>query len=360
MAKKTATTKAEPKIKAEGTTGSKTWSGHITTGPISIPVAMYAAARGERVSFNMLHDLCQQKVKQVGYYCPCCVEVKVLKDFKYVPERELAAYKNQLAEAKVKGRSSTLISKPREMAHKKGELIIMHADDVTMLSLEEKIERSEGLAMVGGDQTLKGFEVAKDSFVTFTKEELDGLKPESASMIEVDKFVKAEEVHPIYFESSYYLPADEAVKNKSYSMLRAGMIATGTVAVGQVCVRQSANTVFIYPHPDGGLIAYTAYLADEIRQVAFQKPADISSEELAAVTAYINAKTSSLDMADYHDTYRENVTKMVEAKQKGEPIKAVEQPKPKVESSDNLIEMFKASTAIALEKKSKRQPKEAA
>ena len=57
--------KAEPKAKvateaaveASGRSSSRTtWSGSLLVGPISIPVAMFTAARGERISFNMLHD----------------------------------------------------------------------------------------------------------------------------------------------------------------------------------------------------------------------------------------------------------------------------------------------------------------
>ena len=32
------------------------WKGHLTFGLISIPVRLFAAARGERVSFNQLHS----------------------------------------------------------------------------------------------------------------------------------------------------------------------------------------------------------------------------------------------------------------------------------------------------------------
>jgi len=43
------------------------WKGHLTFGLISIPVRMFAAARGERVSFNQLHS----RIKQPTF-CPVC------------------------------------------------------------------------------------------------------------------------------------------------------------------------------------------------------------------------------------------------------------------------------------------------
>ena len=47
------------------------WKGHLTFGLISIPVRMFAAARGERVSFNQLHKVCHSRIKQPTF-CPVC------------------------------------------------------------------------------------------------------------------------------------------------------------------------------------------------------------------------------------------------------------------------------------------------
>jgi len=47
------------------------WKGHLTFGLISIPIRMYAAARGERISFNQLHKVCHSRLKQ-PLFCPVC------------------------------------------------------------------------------------------------------------------------------------------------------------------------------------------------------------------------------------------------------------------------------------------------
>src|SRR5712664_151875 len=47
------------------------WKGHLTFGLISIPMRMSAAARGERISFNQLHNVCHSRVKQ-PLFCPVC------------------------------------------------------------------------------------------------------------------------------------------------------------------------------------------------------------------------------------------------------------------------------------------------
>ena len=50
---------------------STVWKGHLTFGLISIPVRLYAAARGERISFNQLHNVCHSRLKQ-PLFCPVC------------------------------------------------------------------------------------------------------------------------------------------------------------------------------------------------------------------------------------------------------------------------------------------------
>src|SRR5262249_22768609 len=61
---------------------------------------------------------------------------------------------------------------------------------------EEKVER---------DDMVKGYEFAKDRYVTFTKEELEALEAKSTQSIEIAEFVPLDKIDPIYFDKPYYL-----------------------------------------------------------------------------------------------------------------------------------------------------------
>lgn len=50
---------------------STVWKGYLTFGLISIPIRLFAAARGERISFNQLHSVCHSRLKQ-PLFCPVC------------------------------------------------------------------------------------------------------------------------------------------------------------------------------------------------------------------------------------------------------------------------------------------------
>jgi len=65
---------------------STVWKGHLTFGLISIPIRLFSAARGERISFNQLHSVCHSRVKQ-PLFCPTCNRMversEIVKGYEY-------------------------------------------------------------------------------------------------------------------------------------------------------------------------------------------------------------------------------------------------------------------------------------
>ncbi len=62
------------------------WKGHLTFGLISIPIRLFSAARGERISFNQLHKECHTRLRQ-PLFCPTCNRMversEVVKGYEY-------------------------------------------------------------------------------------------------------------------------------------------------------------------------------------------------------------------------------------------------------------------------------------
>ena len=75
------------------------WKGHLTFGLISIPVRMFTAARGERISFNQLHKECHSRLKQ-PLFCPHCnrnVErSEVVKGYEYEKDQYVVFNEEEL------------------------------------------------------------------------------------------------------------------------------------------------------------------------------------------------------------------------------------------------------------------------
>ena len=58
-------------------------------------------------------------------------------------------------------------------------------------------------------ETVRGYEYAKDQYVTLTDEDFEKLPLPSKHTIDLTAFVKEEEIDPVYYERSYHLAPDE-------------------------------------------------------------------------------------------------------------------------------------------------------
>jgi len=54
--------------------------------------------------------------------------------------------------------------------------------------------------IVPWNEVVRGYEVAKNEYITFEKAELDAVRPESDKRIRISKFVDYFSVDPIYFD----------------------------------------------------------------------------------------------------------------------------------------------------------------
>jgi len=65
---------------------SSVWKGFISFGLVSIPIRLYAAARGTRIELHQLHTVCKTRLKQ-PLFCPTCNRIvtrdEVVKGYEY-------------------------------------------------------------------------------------------------------------------------------------------------------------------------------------------------------------------------------------------------------------------------------------
>src|SRR5262249_3216608 len=76
--------------------------------------------------------------------------------------------------------------------------------------------------VVERDGLMRGYEFAKDQYVTVNDDELKALEGEASKAIEISEFVPLSKVDPIYFEKSYYLGPDKGGE-KAYRLLADAM-----------------------------------------------------------------------------------------------------------------------------------------
>lgn len=207
---------------------------------------------------------------------------------------------------------------------------------------ERAIERSE---------IVKGYEYRKGEYVVIEPEEIKKIEPKTAKAMEILEFVKQEEIDPVYFESSYYLAPDEAGK-KPYTLLSRAMEDSGFVAIAKLAMHNREYTVFLRPY-NGGLMLHTMYYQQEIREAPqiSSDNANIKDGELKVAHQLIEALASHWEPEKYHDTFEENLKKLIKARMAGGEITAVEKPKKQAPPTDLMAALRQSLAEMEGKKK---------
>ena len=258
---------------------SSVWKGHLTFGLVSFPVRLFSAARGETISFNLLHKEDNSRIKQVTY---CQAEDKP------VPRSDL----------------------------------------------------------------VKGYEYEKDRYVVVDDEDIKKVAPKTAKVMEILEFVKSDQVDPVYLESSYYVAPDEGGE-KPYALLFQALRDSRYYALAKVAMHNREHIIILRPGAKG-ILSHTMYYQDEIRQVdEFRTDTSlVKDKELEMAKMLISSLEADFEPQKYHDTYRENLQRMIADKIEGKKVVAT--PAPHVAPVIDIMEALKKSLA------EKRKPAQAA
>ena len=218
-------------------------------------------------------------------------------------------------------------------------------DSETNTRVRQKRVNAEG-EEVPYDQIVKGYEIAKDSYVIVTDDELASLSPKATRMIDISDFVDESEIDPIFYDSAYYL-APEELARKSYALLAEAMEDAGRVAIASFVMRTKQYLVAIRPS-NGALMMSTMVYADEVVAVddipglEDLDEFEATEAELAMASQLIDSLTADFEPERYEDTYRQEVLDLLEAKASGE-ITAIEAPA--AAEDDGVVDLLAALEA---------------
>jgi DNA end-binding protein Ku len=200
------------------------------------------------------------------------------------------------------------------------------------------------LGAVERSDLVKGYQYEKDQYVVFSEEDFDKVQIDSSKAIVIEKFVDANEVDPIYFETPYYLAPDGAVAEETYRVIQWAMREKQKVALSRVVLSNRERLIALMCR-DKGFVVMTMRSADEVRDSA-DYFTDIQEEEpdqemLELAERLIEQKSGKFDPSDFKDRYHDAVIEMVKAKVKGqEPVLAKAPERGKV---INLMDALKRS-----------------
>jgi DNA end-binding protein Ku len=220
---------------------------------------------------------------------------------------------------------------------------LLHEKDGSRLK-QQYVCAKEG-EVVPRAEMIKGYEYAKDRYVTLTDEELKALDEKATQGIEIAEFVPADSVDPIYFERPYYLGPGKGGE-KAYALLVRAMEDAGVYAIARRAARGKDYLVALRPD-EGRLVMEQLYHSDEVRPLG-EIPADGPSpreNELKLAEQLIQQITSKrFEPEKYEDVVRKRIEKLIARKVEGEDIVAAPDERPRAQVVD-LMEALKASLA---------------
>jgi DNA end-binding protein Ku len=204
--------------------------------------------------------------------------------------------------------------------------------------------------VVPREETVKGYEFAKDQYVMFTPEELKALEETGTHTAEIVEFVPLKTVDPVYFDKAYYLGPDKGGA-KPYALLARALRESGRCALGRWAARGKQYIVMIRPVEDlvEGLVMQQLLYAGEVRalrDIDIPKM-DVKPQELKLAQQLIEQQSADkFDPKQYTDEVRTRIEAAVQKKVEGQEITMAEQP----EQGAQVIDLMEALRA-SLEKK---------
>ncbi|MFL6582169.1 MAG: Ku protein [Burkholderiales bacterium] len=196
---------------------------------------------------------------------------------------------------------------------------LLHAKDGSRLRQQYVCIKED--VVVERDDMIKGYEFAKDQYVTFTAEELKALEEESTGTVEITEFVPDEKIDPIYYDKAYYLAPDKGGA-KPYALLSEGMRSTGRCALARWAARGKQYLVQLRPVADGLMMQQLLY-ADEVRpmsEIEIQHSPVKEAELKLAVQLIDQISADEFNPKAYEDDVKKRIEAAVEKKISGKEI----------------------------------------
>ncbi|MBO0711056.1 MAG: Ku protein [Acetobacteraceae bacterium] len=189
---------------------------------------------------------------------------------------------------------------------------------------------------------VKGYEFKKDHYLILTDEDFESAKVESSTIMTVEKFVEAQSLDPIYYDSSYYLVPDGEAGQDVYIVLRDAIASTRRVALSRVVIARRERTIALMPMQNG-MVVHTLY---EERDIADPKPlfdaipnAKPDPELVKLAVQLVDRQTGRYEPADMEDHYETKLRAVIEAKLTGQGIEPDGGEAP---DRDNVIDLMAA------------------
>lgn len=192
---------------------------------------------------------------------------------------------------------------------------------------------------------VKGYKY-NDEYVIVDDSDFEAANAKKTKTIEIENFVKIEEVDTIYYENSYYV-APDTNGSKAYYLLQQALLKTGKVGIASFVMRSKEKLALIRA-TEKLIVLHRLHFYEEIRDVKdlnLTEKSAFKGKEIEMAVSLINQVSDKFDITAYKNTYSEELMKIIEQKARG-----IKKPKVKMDvvhsKSTDLMSQLKASLEL--------------
>jgi DNA end-binding protein Ku len=208
---------------------------------------------------------------------------------------------------------------------------------------------------VAYEDLVRGYEVDPETYVFLETEEIERARPSPSRVIDLEHFVRLEDIDPVFFEKAYYVAPGRGAE-KSYGLLLRTLKETGRVGIGRFVLRTKPHLVALRPMDDA-LALETLYFGDEVRDarplVGDVGRTDVTDREVDVSKLLVEALAMEWDPSVFADEYREELLRMIAERSPEHVEDPAGAPVPEARVGE-LLEALKRSVEEA---KARRKPK---
>jgi DNA end-binding protein Ku len=169
-------------------------------------------------------------------------------------------------------------------------------------------------------QVARGYELRGGKYVLLSKQEIGAAAGERSHLIELEEFIDANAIDPVYYDRTYYLgPGDDG--QDAYRLVHDALERAQRVGIGRWVFHNREYLAAIRPLQQA-LALHTMHFADELVQAGdldIPGPSRApSGREIKMAGQLVESLHEDFDPTAFQDSYRERVLALIEAKASGE------------------------------------------
>ncbi|MGE5297894.1 MAG: Ku protein [Acidobacteriaceae bacterium] len=196
---------------------------------------------------------------------------------------------------------------------------MLHKKDLSPIRYA-RVCRSDGHE-IPYDEIVKGYEYRKGDYVVLTDEDFKKANARKTQTVDIVDFSDEDKIDSIYYEKPYYLEPDKGAE-RAYMLLREALKRSKKVGIAKYVLRNKEHLGVIKPMKNA-IVLNQLRFKDEIRPpegLNLPEIKEAKGKEIDMALALIDQLTEPFDPEVYKDTYKQELTKVIEAKVKGKPV----------------------------------------